>query len=196
MTSLKKCLTLISIAKRMIFWRKLKNRVAAQTSRDRKKAKMEQMESALKELFERNEKLSFESEQLQLTNKRLQDENVELKIRLKGSSCSRNCCSSLQNSSVECNAHNNNGSAVSINDNLLPQGVSIHSAAALTKVQHTATATNAALWKIVITYLLYQTFSTNLTEMSILFPLNNSHKVFSKISPQTWRLLLKRQINR
>lgn len=145
---------------------------------------MEQMESALKELFQRNEKLAIEYENLELANKRLEEENVELKNRLKGVSC-MNC--TVQNSSVECNAHN--GSAVSTD--LLPQGVSKHSAAALTKVQ-----TNAALWKIVIACLIYQTFSTNLTEMSILSRLNNSRKVFSKISPQTWKLLLKRQINK
>lgn len=168
-----------------VYCRKLKNRVAAQTSRDRKKAKMEQMELALKELFQRNEKLTIECENFKITNKRLQEENEELNNRLKGVTCLN--CGSIQNSTVECNAHN--GSAVS--DNLLPQGVSKHSAAALIPAQ-----TNAALWKIIIACLLYQTFSKNLTEMSILSRLNNSHKVFSKISPQTWKLLLKRQINK
>lgn len=141
------------------------------------------MESALKELFYRNEKLTIECENLKVTNRRLEEENQDLKSRLKGASC-ENCAN--QNSPVECRAHS--GSAAS---NLLPQGVSKYSAAALTKVQ-----TNIALWKIAIACLLYQTFSTNLTEMSTLIRWNNSHKAFSKISPQTWKLLLKRQINK
>lgn len=37
--------------------RKLKNRVAAQTSRDRKKAKMDEMDYRIRSLEERNEKL-------------------------------------------------------------------------------------------------------------------------------------------
>lgn len=164
-------------------YRKLKNRVAAQTSRDRKKAKMDQMEAALEELFHRNEKLTIECENLRISNNRLEEENVELNNRLKGISC-LNCTN--QNSSVECKAHS--GSAVS---NLLPQGVSKHSAAALNTVQ-----TNKSLWKITIACLLYQTFSTNSTETSTLTRWNNSHKAFSMISQQTWKLLLKRQITK
>ncbi|GJQ84068.1 Xbp1 [Trypoxylus dichotomus] len=58
--------------------KKLKNRVAAQTSRDRKKAKMEQMESAIKDLFDKNEELISECEKLRMLNEKLQAENQEL----------------------------------------------------------------------------------------------------------------------
>lgn len=75
----------------MIF-RKLKNRVAAQTSRDRKKAKMEQMEHALQQLFAQNETLVAECESIKLTNERLTLENAELYSRLRDpcSNCSQN----------------------------------------------------------------------------------------------------------
>ncbi|CAH1154294.1 unnamed protein product [Phaedon cochleariae] len=62
--------------------KKLKNRVAAQTSRDRKKAKMEQMEHALQQLFSKNESVQAECEALKATNQRLVQENVDLLARL------------------------------------------------------------------------------------------------------------------
>ncbi|CAG9762871.1 unnamed protein product [Ceutorhynchus assimilis] len=62
--------------------KKLKNRVAAQTSRDRKKAKQEQMESAVQQLYTKNEILQAECEKLQAANQRLLAENAELNQRL------------------------------------------------------------------------------------------------------------------
>ncbi|KAJ8940502.1 hypothetical protein NQ318_004441 [Aromia moschata] len=67
--------------------KKLKNRVAAQTSRDRKKAKMDQMEKALQQLFSQNENLLAECESLKLANQRLTQENSELCSRLQQTSC-------------------------------------------------------------------------------------------------------------
>lgn len=64
------------------FCRKLKNRVAAQTSRDRKKAKLEQMETAIQQLFNKNETLIGECERLRAANERLLAENSELQRRL------------------------------------------------------------------------------------------------------------------
>ncbi|ENN75664.1 hypothetical protein YQE_07762, partial [Dendroctonus ponderosae] len=58
--------------------KKLKNRVAAQTSRDRKKAKVEQMETAIQQLFNKNETLIGECDRLRATNERLLAENSEL----------------------------------------------------------------------------------------------------------------------
>lgn len=62
--------------------RKLKNRVAAQTSRDRKKAKVEQMETAIQQLFTKNETIIAECEKLKQAYERLQAENAELQQRL------------------------------------------------------------------------------------------------------------------
>ncbi|KAF5306163.1 hypothetical protein FQR65_LT07439 [Abscondita terminalis] len=59
--------------------KKLKNRVAAQTSRDRKKAKMEEMEQALQELFYKNEELMKECKELRNSNKRLAEENSQFR---------------------------------------------------------------------------------------------------------------------
>ncbi|XP_044265648.1 LOW QUALITY PROTEIN: uncharacterized protein LOC123011972 [Tribolium madens] len=75
--------------------KKLKNRVAAQTSRDRKKAKMDQMEKALQELFSKNEVLVEECERLKSLNERLSAENATLRGRF-------SACSCPQSRSVEC----------------------------------------------------------------------------------------------
>nr|XP_973680.3 PREDICTED: LOW QUALITY PROTEIN: uncharacterized protein LOC662495 [Tribolium castaneum] len=110
--------------------KKLKNRVAAQTSRDRKKAKMDQMEKALQELFSKNEVLVQECERLKGLNERLSAENASLRSRF-------STCSCPQSRSVECESAS--GPAVSL---LRPQGALTHSAAALSQ--------QTALLKIVL----------------------------------------------
>jgi len=69
--------------------RKLKNRVAAQTARDKKKAQTDDMESTIKQLredrqriIEENSRLQAVNTQLQLDNATLQQENCDLKTRL------------------------------------------------------------------------------------------------------------------
>lgn len=161
-------------------FRKLKNRVAAQTSRDRKKAKMEQMEQALKELFNKNETLLTECKALKEANEKLMAENAELHNRL-----SAPCVNCHQNRSVECDGQR--GSAESLN-NLPPKGLATHSAAAL------GTAAVAALWKIVLAFLLYQTCSMNSTQKSTLNHWNNSLRASFRISPEIWKQLLKKQV--
>uniref|UniRef100_A0A6P7GJS1 X-box-binding protein 1 n=1 Tax=Diabrotica virgifera virgifera TaxID=50390 RepID=A0A6P7GJS1_DIAVI len=122
--------------------KKLKNRVAAQTSRDRKKAKMEQMEQALQQLFVKNESLLVECKNLKLANQKLQQENTELYNRLQAPCLS---CAQAQNRSVGCESLN--GSTASL---LLPKGRVTHPAAALSKQQ------TMVLLKIVLTCLLYR----------------------------------------
>uniref|UniRef100_V5I8Z0 X-box-binding protein 1 n=1 Tax=Anoplophora glabripennis TaxID=217634 RepID=V5I8Z0_ANOGL len=158
--------------------KKLKNRVAAQTSRDRKKAKMEQMEQALQQLFSQNEALSAECENLKVTNQRLTEENAELYSRLQAP-----CENCTQSRTVECEVQN--GSTVST---LQPQGRTTHSAAALNK------QSVAVLWKIILTCLLYRISSTNSTPMSTLIRWSNLRRASFKISPETWRQLLRKQI--
>merc|ERR1719343_1718055 len=69
--------------------RKLKNRVAAQNARDKKRVKMEDMEKLInqmkeerRKLVEENSRLQEFNSQLQLDNASLQEENTELKQRL------------------------------------------------------------------------------------------------------------------
>ncbi|KAL0893607.1 hypothetical protein ABMA27_013784 [Loxostege sticticalis] len=59
--------------------KKLKNRVAAQTSRDRKKAKMDEMEHKISLLAEANERLTSEVASLKALNERLLSENASLR---------------------------------------------------------------------------------------------------------------------
>ncbi|XP_028178649.1 X-box-binding protein 1 [Ostrinia nubilalis] len=59
--------------------KKLKNRVAAQTSRDRKKAKMDEMDHRITLLAEANERLTNEVASLKALNERLLSENASLR---------------------------------------------------------------------------------------------------------------------
>ncbi|XP_019878263.1 X-box-binding protein 1 isoform X2 [Aethina tumida] len=160
--------------------KKLKNRVAAQTSRDRKKAKMEQMEAALQELFAKNEAILEECERLKEANQRLAEENAELHNRLR-TPCVN--CTAQNRLTGECEAES--GSTVSL---LRPRGTATHSAAALSRRE------TRAWLRMGLLCLLYRICSTNSTTMSTLLPLNNSRNLSSKTSPETWKLLLKKQM--
>lgn len=160
--------------------KKLKNRVAAQTSRDRKKAKMEYMEQALQQLFSRNEALTTECENLKTANQKLQEENRELYNRLQSPCLS---CSQAQSRSVGYETHH--GSTESL---LLQKGRATHPAAFLSKQQA------MILMEIVLTCLLYQIFSMNLKQMSTSTHWNNLPKAFCRILPETWRLLFQKPV--
>lgn len=81
--SLWKCNTSTHI----IYWwifspRKLKNRVAAQTARDRKKAMMTDLEIQVAKLMEENKRLQRENSNLKQRSSALLTENSSLKERL------------------------------------------------------------------------------------------------------------------
>ncbi|XP_050665904.1 X-box-binding protein 1 [Leptidea sinapis] len=59
--------------------KKLKNRVAAQTSRDRKKARMDEMETKIQQFMDVNDRLIKEVENLKAMNERLLSENATLR---------------------------------------------------------------------------------------------------------------------
>ncbi|XP_046390593.1 X-box-binding protein 1 [Ischnura elegans] len=63
--------------------KKLKNRMAAQTSRDRKKARMEELERAVKELQQNNTLLNQTCDRLKTEVASLKEENVVLKQKLR-----------------------------------------------------------------------------------------------------------------
>lgn len=169
--------------------KKLKNRVAAQTSRDRKKARMEQMEADIKELMDKHDKVLKECENLRLLNERLTSENAELYKKLQ-----EPCPSCCQNRSVDFAAQNRLlGSAESSEINPLQKGVLDQQQSATTLAPQQQTVATA-LWKIVLACLLYQTCSTNSTEKSTFSHLSNSLRASYKISPQTLKQLLQQQI--
>ncbi|XP_071445027.1 X-box-binding protein 1-like [Hetaerina americana] len=62
--------------------KKLKNRMAAQTSRDKKKARMEELEKRVSELQEKNSLLNQACDRLKVEVTALKEENSELKQKL------------------------------------------------------------------------------------------------------------------
>lgn len=66
--------------------RKLKNRVAAQTARDRKKALMTDLEEKVADLEDENKLLRKQNDALRVSSQTLVDENKSLRSRLSGES--------------------------------------------------------------------------------------------------------------
>lgn len=141
---------------------------------------MEEMEYTIQELVQKNEDLLEECQKLRDLNKKLSSENTNLRNQQQ-STTQPQCNCRVQNRPVDCTL--SNGSAVSKTP--LPQGQRVQLAAVLDRRQ-----TTLAVLKIVLTCLL--TSSETSTQNLISTNLRNSLRAYSKISPQTWRLLLQK----
>ncbi|EDW56579.1 GM15809 [Drosophila sechellia] len=185
--------------------KKLKNRVAAQTSRDRKKARMEEMDYEIKELTDRTEILQNKCDSLQAINESLLAKNHKLDSELdllrqeldelKKQQQHNTRCISQSNASAgaEGCASTNLGSAASKADPL-PQGiqqVDTQSSVRLLAEQLKSSKSLASLWKVVALCLLYKTCLGS-TKSSTSSASKSWPKVCSQISQQTWKQALER----
>jgi X box-binding protein 1 len=164
--------------------KKLKNRVAAQTSRDRKKAKMEEMESTIQLLTDQNETLKGRCDSLQVQNDKLLTHNKELEKRLEDLErrFELSSCKIKKTSDVGCETITE-GSAVS-NINPLLKGM-VPQSTPQDVLKKNNESTNS-IWKIIALCLLYKTCSA----ISTCPDLKNLPKVYWKMSPQNWKTII------
>lgn len=94
--------------------RKLKNRVAAQTARDRKKFRASKLEEAVRMLILENDKLREENKCLKKTCEKLKGQNVELQDLLSNNQEHEESCSETEVSSSSSMPSSSLGSAESI----------------------------------------------------------------------------------
>uniref|UniRef100_A0A0K8TQ40 X-box-binding protein 1 n=1 Tax=Tabanus bromius TaxID=304241 RepID=A0A0K8TQ40_TABBR len=171
--------------------KKLKNRVAAQTSRDRKKAKMDEMEITIKALSQQTEILQNKCDSLQAINESLSDKNRDLEKQMEQL---RNQVKELQDKSNQngtttpANVADIVGSESSVinrsavSNYPLPKGLESES----TKYSHKDRT--VALWRIIALCLLYKSCSKISTQGG----LKNLPKAYLQISPETWRTTLQK----
>lgn len=167
--------------------KKLKNRVAAQTSRDRKKAKMEENEMIIQELRENQEILTNKCKTLEATNGSLMERNKELATQVASlqKQLDEMKTAQIQSMTVDCVKSETKeyleGSAVSTENPLLKGNK--------TQLDSEMTQYKDSLWKIIAICLLYKTCSaTSKTPNSR--SSKNLPKACSMISSQTWKKAL------
>lgn len=154
--------------------KKLKNRVAAQTSRDRKKAKMDDMEKTIKELADENTSLKETCNFLQSERDELAGRNEELERQME------ELKQRLNERSVGCET-TTNGSAES-----KPLLQELDSQSILRTIKKSENSNGSALWKIIALCLLYRTCS----KTSMHPDWKNLQKVCCRMSSQTWQTIL------
>lgn len=140
--------------------KKMRNRIAAQTSRDRKKAKMDLLEDSVKELQQQNNQLFSQVSELKKQNESLIDANKELQKLLSTRSLTCMCQKQSEKSNEVTEASEISFSQIQtcVGDDLpfdrpaestLPQQKGQRPTSA-----QSLTATSWSLWKILTVYLL------------------------------------------
>uniref|UniRef100_W8C833 X-box-binding protein 1 n=1 Tax=Ceratitis capitata TaxID=7213 RepID=W8C833_CERCA len=189
--------------------KKLKNRVAAQTSRDRKKARMEDMEHEIEDLTQKTEILQNKCESLQAINESLLEKNhkldmevellrqkldeVQQKQKKQEEQLASNAAKLKAKNTVETCAGCEsilNGSAVSIYTDPLQQG-STQMDSQSTEEQLKKSNSVASLWRIIALCLLFKICSSS-TKNSMPANWKNLPKASWPISQRTWKLVMER----
>ncbi|XP_070166768.1 X-box-binding protein 1 [Polyergus mexicanus] len=172
--------------------KKLKNRVAAQTSRDRKKAKLDELEETVKTLRERNEQLAQECTMLRSQNESLSGETKRLRrekdMRNETGDQQQQYCSACQ-ARVGCAAPLP-GSAVSY-DYPLPQGGSAQPASCLT-----LTPGATVLLKILTLYLLSRSCLATSRAKDMSSDSKNWPRALCEKLPPEWKQILLEQMSK
>ncbi|KAL9915536.1 LOW QUALITY PROTEIN: X box binding protein 1 [Glossina fuscipes fuscipes] len=189
--------------------KKLKNRVAAQTSRDRKKARMEEMENIINAMTEKSEILENKCQSLQTINDSLLEKNEKLDAEVEQLKQQVQLLQAqqqqMQHKIAACIGCESllNGSAVSKNTDPQQKGSkdsqSPQEAMTLLKLKQIQNV--ASLWRIIALCLLYKICccptmksTTSLSIIKNLMPetWKNLLKACSQISPQTWKQTIAR----
>lgn len=168
--------------------RKLKNRVAAQTSRDRKKAKLDELEDTVNTLMEKNEFLTQECAMLRAQNETLIAESKLWRKKREENSVDERYCSMCQGR-VGCGA-SALGSAVSP-INPLPQG-----GATQLVLSPMPTTSATILLKILTLYLLWMNSLAISNPTITSNDSRNLQKAFCAKLPLKWKQMLRDQVNR
>lgn len=180
-----------------MFYRKLKNRVAAQTSRDRKKAKMEDMEKTIQGQADQISELQSKCESLQTEKEAIYSKYIDLESRFE--ELKRRLDEQQQQTTTavpiksEPNVEASHsvgsvstllGSAASAQT---PQQQGPYSMEAQTTLRQDQNSEKlAALWKIIALCLVYKTYSKNSTCPSS----KSSPKAYWQTSPANWKALI------
>lgn len=180
--------------------KKLKNRVAAQTSRDRKKARMEEMDQTIQEQSDQISELQIKCEMLQSEKEAIYGKYLDLESRFEELKARLDEQQLQQTTQIKLEPNAANSCSVGSVSTLLGSAASAplplqqgpYSMEAQTTLhQDRKSRTNndekvAALWKIIALCLLYRTCSKTSTCPN----LKSSPKACWPTSPASWKALI------